>query len=389
MIAARRSTRSTDSFEHARALLAEAQTPVLVLGFGAVIANAGADALALAATLPNLRVISTPRAKGVFPEDHPQYRGVIGFAGHAEARRCLFEEADLALIVGTRLGELTSDNWDPRWQQLRSIRIDIVSQSANWLCRSECALVGDASSMLSQLAAGAPTKSGTRFVVPEHSDEPLGYEPEPVSRLAAPPLATLHPVDVMRVINERYPQPGHVFCGIGNTMAWGIHYLKRTCGNRWHVNLGSGAMGHAVPAAIGAALGGERALAILGDAEFLMTGFELHTATELNLNVVVIVLNDEGHGMVRVGAKAHCGGKAPSADFVNPVQLIRASRAMGAFARRARTMPELVSALRAALQRRGPTVIEVPIERDLMPPLGERLRALSHSFGETGKGAAS
>lgn len=389
MTAARRNTHSTDSPEHARALLAEAKTPVLVLGFGAVIANAGADALALAARLPNLRVVSTPRAKGVFPEDHPQYRGVIGFAGHSEARRCLFEDADLVLIVGTRLGELTSDNWDPRWQQLRSIRIDIMSQSANWLCRSECALVGDASAVLSQLVAGAPAKSGTRFVPPEHANEPPRYEPEPVSRHATLPLTTLHPAHVMRVINERYPQPGHVFCGIGNTMAWGIHYLKRTCGNRWHVNLGSGAMGHAVPAAIGAALGGGRALAILGDAEFLMTGFELHTATELELNVVVIVLNDEGHGMVRVGAKAHCGGKAPSADFTRPVHLVRASRAMGAFALRARTLPQLVSALRAALRRRGPTVIEVPIERDLVPPLGERLRALSHSFGETAKGKAS
>jgi thiamine pyrophosphate-dependent acetolactate synthase large subunit-like protein len=315
MTVAPRINPTTDSPECARRLLAAAKRPVLVIGFGAVIANAGANALALASSLPNLTVVATPRAKGIFPEDHPQYRGVIGFAGHAEARRCLFDEGDLAVIVGTRLGELTSDNWDPRWQQLRAIRIDIASQSANWLGHCECTLVGDASALLHQLIATTPAKSGTRFVPPEPPDERSSYETDPVPCLAA--------------------------------------------------------------------------LAILGDAEFLMTGFELHTATEMNVNVVVIVLNDEGHGMVRVGAKAHCGGQAPSADFAYPVNLVRAARAMGAFALRATTQPRLVSALQRALHRHGPTVIEVPIDRGLVPPLGERLRALSQSFGASKEGATS
>jgi thiamine pyrophosphate-dependent acetolactate synthase large subunit-like protein len=68
---------------------------------------------------------------------------------------------------------------------------------------------------------------------------------------------------------------------------------------------------------------------------------------------------------------------------------VQASWAMGAFAERARTEQRLLAALEAGLSRRGPSVIEVPIDRGLMPPLGERLRALSQSFGATKPGAAS
>jgi acetolactate synthase-1/2/3 large subunit len=140
-------------------------------------------------------------------------------------------------------------------------------------------------------------------------------------------------------------------------------------------------MGHAIPGAIGAALMGAPTLVLVGDAEFLMSGMELHTAVENRLPVVVLVLNDAGHGMVRIGARAHCGGIAPPTDFTCPPDLVELGRALGAHGCRVFTEAELEQSILTALCRPGPTLVDVPISRDATPPLGARLAALSQAFG--------
>ncbi len=140
-------------------------------------------------------------------------------------------------------------------------------------------------------------------------------------------------------------------------------------------------MGHAIPAAIGAALTGAMAVALVGDAEFLMTGYELHTALENDVSLCVVVLNDAGHGMVRVGSQVHCKGMTPSFDFLHAVDVMAAGRAQGAYAVSAETAREFMPAFVDSLARPGPTVINVPIARGLVPPLGARLDSLSHAFG--------
>jgi thiamine pyrophosphate-dependent acetolactate synthase large subunit-like protein len=146
-------------------------------------------------------------------------------------------------------------------------------------------------------------------------------------------------------------------------------------------------MGHAIPAAIGAALAGAQSCAVLGDAEFLMTGYELHTAVENQLPLTVIVLNDAGHGMVRVGSRVHCQGQTPNFDFTTPVDIVAACRAQSAYAARPATVAELERELENGATRSTPTVLDVTISRDLMPPLGARLSSLSQAFGSHTSGA--
>ncbi len=77
--------------------LEQAERPVCLAGRGAVRAGASSDLLELCARVPKLRVASTPGAKGVFPEQHPQALGVWGFSGHAAARQAVVE-SDVLLI---------------------------------------------------------------------------------------------------------------------------------------------------------------------------------------------------------------------------------------------------------------------------------------------------
>jgi acetolactate synthase I/II/III large subunit len=367
--------------KQAAELLFAARAPLVVAGYGAVLGHASAGLLRLAERLAALRVVATPRSKGVFPEAHPAYLGVVGFAGHAAATQYLFERADCVLLLGTRLGELTSDNWDPRWTKLRLIRVDIdLAVLAQW-CSPLLAAQACARQFLCEVHTALDARPATLRSAPEPSQSSAANAPDVYD-----PQAQLNPLRLMAALNRSFPAQGHIFCGIGNTMAWAIHALVRSEPDHWHVNLNSGAMGHAIPAAIGASFARSVVLAVVGDAEFLMTGFELHTAVERRSSVVVVVLNDAGHGMVRIGRQVHAGGIAPGVDFERPVDLVQAAKAMGARAERTVDVAQFEAALFRALHAVGPTVIDVPIRRDEQPPLGARLAALSHAFGAVKEG---
>lgn len=361
--------------------LRRAERPLLLLGYGTVLSEAHVEVAQMARRLSHLRVAATPKAKGAFAEEHAQYLGVVGFAGHDAANQFLFEQADFVLVVGTRLGELTSNNWDARWQKLQMARVDVSAASlASW-CTSKITLRSDAKRALTNVLVHLPQRVGVVPTVAATTTVATLPPPERSTDGDAGTEAELTPRRVFEVLNRVYHPDGHVFSGIGNTMAWGIHYLRRSVANRWHVNLAAGAMGHAIPAAMGAGLTGARAIAVVGDAEFLMTGYELHTAVENAIPLTIVVLNDAGHGMVRVGSRVHCQGKTPGFDFQTPVDVVLACRAQGAYATRATTLAHFEHELSLIDGRRGPTVIDVPISRDLMPPLGARLTSLSQAFG--------
>ena len=145
-------------------------------------------------------------------------------------------------------------------------------------------------------------------------------------------------------------------------------------------------MGHAIPGAIGGVLAtGEAAVVVVGDAAFAMSGFELHTAVEQQLPLLVVVLNDSGHGMVELGSEWQFGaGKVPSARFVERIDAAQFARSIGAFGTRATTLTELEAALSHAWHNLShtpvPHVIDVHIDPRAVPPFGSRMRLLEQNF---------
>jgi acetolactate synthase I/II/III large subunit len=139
------------SIHTALQLLERAKQPVLLAGYGVVQSQAHQELLGLAQRLPHLQVACTPRSKGVFPESHPQSLGVFGFAGHARAETAMLDDSDLVLVVGSRLGEISSSSWDMRLGRRPLIQIDIESAEIGRNFPVEIGLVGDARELLRQL----------------------------------------------------------------------------------------------------------------------------------------------------------------------------------------------------------------------------------------------
>lgn len=381
--------------EHLYRRLCQAEAPCVLVGRGALVAKAESELLALAKSHPKLRFACSPRAKGTFPEDHPQSLKVLGFAGHAYAERAVLDESDLILVLGSRLGEITSLGWDQRWHGRAIVQVDLEPSELGRNFPIELGLVGDVRATLVDLlrrGSGPVADPESRAVeAPQCVDVP---EQTPLSLGAAPTAGTstnpwlLDPAHIMAALNDMLSGDEHLFIDIGNCMAWATHYITPKRSRRWHVNLMFGCMGHAVPAAIGAMLSepSERAVVVVGDAAFAMTGQELHVAVERNLPLVVVHLNDGAHGMVEMGSEWQFGpGAVPSSRFAQRLDAAGAARAMGALGLVVRTPAELREGLALAMRATKPMLLDCHIDPSRIPPFGARMDLLKKNFADTGE----
>jgi acetolactate synthase-1/2/3 large subunit len=166
-------------------------------------------------------------------------------------------------------------------------------------------------------------------------------------------------------------------------MAWALHYFQARRPNGFFINMGFGCMGHGVAAAIGGKLAApERAvISLTGDAAFAMNGMEVHTAVENDIPVIWVVMNNGGHGMVRMGEKVQFHNKFDTSSFHKPLSIFRMAESVGAAAYHAERPGEVERFLREALASKRPSVIEVMVDHDVTPPMGMRLQTLEKFFG--------
>lgn len=361
------------AFESAARLLRRARRPVCLAGRGCVWGDGSRALLALCDALPRLTVASTPGAKGVIPENHERARGVFGFGGHAAAAQAV-AEADVLLVVGSRLFEQSSADFHPRLREPGVIRVD---RDAKFELRrtSELSLHGDARHVLGRLAdrLGSPKAA------------PIERQRGPVSAIplhhgAAPDGHLVKPQALLGAIS-RLAANVPLSADAGMSMCWAIEWLERLRPRDFQISLDWGSMGFALPAAIGISLarGQAPAIALTGDGSMAMFGGDLHTAVELAIPLIVVVLNDSGAGMVRAGCDAWFGPNAvPDPDYRHRMNLAQYARALGADGHVATDLPAFEHALGAALQRTTPTLIDVHVDPSEVPAaIRERVQGLS------------
>lgn len=365
------------ALEQAVNLLRRAKRPVCLAGRGAVWSNATRALLRLCETLPRLAVASTPGAKGVFPENHDRCRGVFGFGGHAGAKQAVLE-ADALVIVGSRLLEQSSADFHPRLHEPGVIRIDRDLKHAR-AGSGQLFLAGDAAAVLERLGALCATARATSKQARPPAPPAIPTYPGPFALdRHVKPQALLGAV-------SRLAANVPVTADAGNSMCWAIEWLERLRPRDFQISLDWGSMGFALPAAIGISLarGGAPAVALTGDGAMAMFGGDLHTAVELEIPLIVIALNDGGAGMVRAGCEAWFGPDAvPSVDYRYKLNLAQYARSLGAHAEMATDLEAFERALRAALSRATPTLIDVHIDPSEMPAaIRDRVHGLASGPG--------
>ena len=365
--------------------LLAANRPAILVGSGVATAGAEEHVESLADLLP-ARVATTPRAKGLFPEDHPLSLGVLGFAGHRDAREALLgKQVDVLLTVGASLNETTTFNWQAALRGERTlIQLDIDFERIGRNYPVDIPLVGDAQTVLIELIyhMHRSIRGGTPPLSTWAGAEPL---PRGHARYLDPDLrqSNAHPVTPQRWrvdLEEALPANAIVFSDVGGHMLFNIHHLCIRKGQRFVLNLGFGSMGHGTAAPIGASLAARDRpiITIVGDACFAMNGMELLTAAEYGVPVVWIVENNQMHGITWHGSKL-VGAKLPMNAVVNrrPVEVAAVARAMGLSAWVVDKPGQIGHVLAEALRQRAPSVIEVRVDGAISPPLGDRAKSIA------------
>ena len=361
-----------------------ARRPAILIGSG--VATAGAERIYQdLAELLAARVASTPRAKGVFPEDHPHSLGVLGFAGHQGARRIMLgDSVDVLLTVGASLNETTTFNWNRALQPAETlIQIDVDADRIGRNYPVDVPLVGDAKTvgvelmfaLWRQIEQGDVPQSRWRYETNDCADE-ARYLNSALRQSDAVPLTPQRwRADLQKVL----PADAIIFSDIGGHMLFNIQHLCIGRDQRFILNLGFGSMGHGTTAAIGAALAAPKRpiVSIIGDACFTMNGMELLTAREYEVPVVWIVENNQMHGITWHGSRlVEQGDGMESVVYKRPVDIAAIAKAMGLAAWVVTKPGELMDVFPEALTR-GPSLIEIVVDPEHPPPIGDRAKTVA------------
>jgi acetolactate synthase-1/2/3 large subunit len=380
-------TRTFDrnAVQRAADVLLQAKRPVVLAGSGVAIAQAQEHLRALIEILP-ARAATTPRGKGVFAEDHPSSLGVIGAAGHRDARDVLLgDDVDVLITVGASLNETATFNWTPKLRPSHAlIQVDIDADRIGRNYPVDVPLVGDAQAILTELVyhlhrrireGVSPASTWDRVPQPTRGD--ARFDDMELRRSDQTPVT---PQRWRADLQEVLPDDAIVFSDIGGHMLHNIHELTMGEGQRFIINLGFGSMGHGVVAPIGAALAnpGRPVFALVGDGCFSMNGMDLLTAVDHDIPVIWIVENNNMHSITWHCSKLLTQGRPmDAARYRKSLEVAAIARAMGLATWIVDRPEQIKDAVVDALRRGGPALIDVRVDPKIPPPLGARAKSLA------------
>ncbi|MEH2218293.1 MAG: scytonemin biosynthesis protein ScyA [Nostoc sp.] len=340
------------------------------VGFGA--RDAAAEIRQLAEKT-GAAVICSPRGKGIFPEDHPQFVGVTGLGGHASVLTYMEQQPPLrTLVLGTRLGEPTSFWSSALVPKGGFVHVDIDPE-----------VPGVAYPHVETFGVRSDIKAFVEELLQQLPDAPDSTTlslPRPERKAIEPAPDVDYPVrpEVLMAAIQKIIVEGSdaiVMAECGNSFTWSTHLLQFAEANRYRVSTGVGAMGHAVTGVLGAALANNtKAVGIVGDGAMLMNN-EISTAVKYKIPAIWIVLNDARYNMCHQGMKI-LGLKGADATLP-PTNFAMIARGMGAEAIVVVRESDIEAALEQAIASSVPFLIDVVIDADRPAPSGGRNKSLA------------
>lgn len=342
-------------------LLANAKRPLILAGGGAIDA---AEALTHLAERLQAPVALTINAKGLLPSAHPL---LIGSTQSLVATRALVAEADVVLAIGTELAETDYDVTFAGGFEIPGalLRIDIDPDQTVRNYPPKVALVADA-----QIAAQA--------LLAELSRQPLSARSTDWGPVRAAALRseleglwdapTRAQTRLLETVLEELPEIVVVGDSTQPVYSGNLTFNPERPRRWFNASTGYGTLGYALPAAIGAWLGGgsqpsqRRPVAcLIGDGGLQFTLAELACAVEAQTPIIVLLWNNQGYEEI----KKYMVNRAiepVGVDIYTP-DFIAVAKGLGCAAERIDTAEQLRAALRAAVDRQGPTLIEIDQNR--------------------------
>lgn len=352
-----------EAIDALQAFIDQHDRPLLWVGNGAKVAQAGASVLALArrAQVP---IITTFNGLGSVPTTDPHVQGVL-FRHGTTLTKELVADADAVLAVGNSLNAVTTGRWSLKLPSLA--HVDIEPATIGRYYRTGIGVVGHARPVLRALSARQYPRADIRrgwvsracrlrnawlaSVVPAAADGQDRWDPVAL-------------VNAINMLTLQDPRPVIWCVDAGNPGIWSV-VLKLRDQDRYLKPVGFGNMGFAVPAAVAAAHADPSALvvALVGDGSLGMTLGELETLVRTSSRVAVVVMDDGGYGNIRQEYRWKYGTDSSVAMDFGPAQYDAVGTALGMASFRLRNGDhDTLQQARAAVGKEGPVLIHALIE---------------------------
>lgn len=353
------------------ALLSASQRPLLYLG-GGLNSERGSRAIRRFNRRFVIPSVNTLMAKGVVDETDPLSLGLLGMFGTPYANM-IIQENDFFFAIGVR--------WDDRVAEKvgfaihsRIATIDINPAKVHQI-RSErnpdFSVIGDAPTLLDDLSAYAVRNDIILKIAPWQERAaglkrawPLDYRRD---------TTVIQQAEVLDLLNTLLPANALITTGVGNHQLLAAQYLRMRVPRRFLTSGSFGTMGFGMPSAVGAhfAVPDASVIVIDGDSSLRMNLGELTTIGTLGLPIKILLLNNQGDGMVYNLEDAAYGGRHSATRRPRDVDFSAVARLSGfsSFAERITERGALRSSLEAFLAANGPAMLEVmtDIEEAIYP----------------------
>src|SRR6266571_3320977 len=308
-----------------REMLLKAQRPFVLIGGGGWSRDA---CLKLqrwieAAGLP---VGTSFRCQDLFDNRSPSYAGDVGIGINPKLAQRV-KEADVLLVIGARLGEMTTSAYTllevPQPRQTL-VHVHAGAEELGRVYRPALAIN-------SGYPQFADALQNLRLKNPVWEKETAEARSQYLEWVEPRPIpGKLQYGEVIRWLSKNLPEDTIVAGGAGNFAGW-LHRHFRYKGFRTQLGPTNGSMGYGYPAGVAAKLAapGRTVIAICGDGDFLMNGQELATAVQYGANFVALVVNNGLYGTIRMHQEREYPGRVFGTDLRNP-DFAAYARAFGA-----------------------------------------------------------
>ena len=352
-------------------IIEQSSKPLIICG-GAILFSKAEKIFKEVVEKYNIAVASTISGKGSLEDDHQNYLGVVGSNGAVLETREVVQNADLVIFIGCRAGSVTTEKWQYPNRNQKIIHIDNDPEviSANY--KTELSIVSDAKLFLEDLQEIGLQKvfNGTEDIKKSKESKWKNFY-----NLAKSSSLPIKPERIVSDLNSVLPDDCYIVADAGTPCPYFSAFFKlKKSGKYFLTNRAHGALGYALPAAIGVQIGrpNNRVVSIMGDGSFGLAVGELETAVRLKLPIIFIVLSNSVYGWIKAGQKTSFEERYYSVDFTR-TNHAEVAKAYGLDSFRVEKPEDIQKTVEKALSLNKPCLVDIISEplQDAKAPVSE------------------
>ncbi|MBN2866149.1 MAG: acetolactate synthase large subunit [Thiotrichales bacterium] len=344
---------NTEKVQQAAQIISNAKYPIIMAGNG-VVRSRASEALEDFASKLNIPVATTFMAKGVLPCRNELSLGTVGLQAH-DYVSCGLDRADVVICVGYDIVEYHPYLWNHN-PDCKIIHIDTQPAEVDEFYIVEAGLIGNIGKSLSEIAAVSKRHPQPHYKsLKDHIDAKLN-EHKDSTEFPVKPQKILHDLRSCLDANDI------IISDVGAHKMWIARMYQTQAPNTCIISNGFASMGIALPGAIAAKLAKPQqvAVAVTGDAGFLMNVQELETAVRMNIPIIVLIWNDSEYGLIK-WKQMNEFGRESNIHFSNP-DFVKLAEAFGAKGYRIETTEDLKPTIQQAIADNTVVLIDCQVD---------------------------